>query len=988
METDLSPGQEIAGYRVESFLARGGMGVVYRARDLRLGRLVALKLLAPELAGHDGFRQRFLRESQLAASIDHPHIIPIYRAGRAEDLLYLAMRYIEGSDFRALLRREGLLSGDRAAALFSQVGGALDAAHAQGLVHRDVKPGNVLVAGGHTGDPEHLYLTDFGLTKRTASLSGLTAAGHFLGTLDYVAPEQISGDRVDGRADIYALGCMLYEALTGQRPFERDADAAVMYAHLHDAPEPVSTLRPDLPPELDHVLATALAKRPDDRYQTCAEFVRGLRSVAGATRRNVIVLPDAAVPSTASIARSGSPTPLLPAAPPSHSVGPVPSVAMDDLFRGTVVRTRPEEASVSPAVVSSGAPTVTTPTVGGRTPPPGRRVPVLDRLRNTPRLLVAALAALLLTGVVTGAVLALSAEPARAVTVELPFPVEQYPDKGLDVSRTWRLSGTNGDHLRGELLLVAKNPRAVTFDEVLPKTLASTVEVVTFDPQPHRVIRADPVVRFKTTGQSGRQMLVTYDIEVEPGPLTLERLHQWATDQKAEADLYRTRAGQELPVTLAKLALDPPLLQLAVGEPAERVKVTGTNTRGKPAVSALFVQPSFTSDKPDVATVDATGLVRPVSDGGAFVTAYLGSLSSSAAVHVVDPTTGESKVRPVKQPDGTYTFEGEDQTPGTGGTSPPEIPPEPPTICGAPTAVVANPRDNGMVDVTWVAPTSTDDCPITAFRVDASGHLGQPAKPEDTRATIGPLSAGPHDVTVTAIYPSQELTSTSVSVVVPSDDPPPPCDPVAPAGVSVSSTTVQPGDPVTVAWELQKPDCLSPPSFIVEIGPSLATPNAGDTSVDMEAPDTPGDYLVTVTAVYDVGTAKADTSPTLKVEAPCLADAPANLAVNNQPVPASVPAGESVTITWTVDDAAKYSFYFDFSADEHDRSAEETTVSLGELPTGEYTFRITAQCDDGADKESSSGSLVVEEAPEDPSPSPTPPDDPRAWTETAGRSRL
>ncbi len=282
MQDFVTIGSEVAGYRVESFLGRGGMAVVYRAEDLRLNRWVALKLLAPELSQNERFQQRFMRESQLAASIDHPNIIPIYEAGEADGLLYIVMRYVEGNDLKALVEREGPLDPTRTVSIFAQVAGALDAAHARGLVHRDVKPGNILVASGTGSEtPDHVYLTDFGLTKRSSSLSGFTTTGHFIGTIDYIAPEQISGKPVDGRTDIYALGCVLYQCMTGEPPFQHDDDTAVLWAHLVGAPPSLTSHRPDLPPGIDAVLSTAMAKAPEDRYATCRDFVRALRVELG-----------------------------------------------------------------------------------------------------------------------------------------------------------------------------------------------------------------------------------------------------------------------------------------------------------------------------------------------------------------------------------------------------------------------------------------------------------------------------------------------------------------------------------------------------------------------------------------------------------------------------------------------------------------------------------------------------------------------------------
>jgi YVTN family beta-propeller protein len=284
--TSQEPGTEIAGYRIESFIGRGGMAVVYRAEDMRLGRKVALKLLTPQLADNEQFRQRFIRESRLAASLDHPNIVPIFEAGEADGQLFIAMRYVIGSDLKALLAEEGgQLPLGRTMRLFRQIGNALDSAHRAGLVHRDVKPGNILVAAGARARPaegDHVYLTDFGLTKRTSELSaGLTGTGHFLGTVDYVSPEQIQGRPVGSGTDIYALGCVLYECLTGQLPFRRDDDAALLWAHLVELPPPVTGIRPEVPVGVDAVVARAMAKDPADRYESCAELLEELEEALG-----------------------------------------------------------------------------------------------------------------------------------------------------------------------------------------------------------------------------------------------------------------------------------------------------------------------------------------------------------------------------------------------------------------------------------------------------------------------------------------------------------------------------------------------------------------------------------------------------------------------------------------------------------------------------------------------------------------------------------
>ena len=288
---DRERGSQIADYRIEAVLGRGGMSVVYLADDLRLKRRVALKLLASALAEDERFRDRFLRESELAASLDHANVIPIYEAGEADGSLFIAMRYVEGSDLKALLR-DGPLSEEQAVILTGQIAAALGAAHERGLVHGDVKPSNVLI-----DERGHAYLADFGLTKRVTDERSATGEAQLMGTIDYVSPEQIRGEDVDGRADVYSLGCLLYECLTGRQPFKRGNDAAVLYAHLEDAPPVTDTAA-------DPVLARALAKSPDERFQTCGELAEAAREALGvsAPRRSWFPLVVAAVIVAAGIA--------------------------------------------------------------------------------------------------------------------------------------------------------------------------------------------------------------------------------------------------------------------------------------------------------------------------------------------------------------------------------------------------------------------------------------------------------------------------------------------------------------------------------------------------------------------------------------------------------------------------------------------------------------------------------------------------------------
>jgi serine/threonine protein kinase/CheY-like chemotaxis protein len=275
--TDAHIGRVVAGYRIEERIGRGGMGVVYRAEHLNLRRRAAIKIIAPDLAEASGFRERFNREARIAAALQHPNIVTVYDAGEEDGLLYLAMQHIDGNDLSAVLRAQGRLRPYRALDVCRQIAAALDAAHAQGLIHRDVKPANVLIEG------RTAFLTDFGLTKRVdGTRTQLTQAGDVVGTIHYVAPEQIEGGRVDARSDIYSLGCLVYHCLSGELPFARDTDVAVIYAHLSEEPPRLTSVRPDLPGGLDAVIAKALEKSPDRRFQTCADMLSAARAVIDA----------------------------------------------------------------------------------------------------------------------------------------------------------------------------------------------------------------------------------------------------------------------------------------------------------------------------------------------------------------------------------------------------------------------------------------------------------------------------------------------------------------------------------------------------------------------------------------------------------------------------------------------------------------------------------------------------------------------------------
>jgi serine/threonine-protein kinase len=306
------PGERLSGYVIGGVIGRGGMGIVYEAEHVALSRQVALKIVAPELATDLSFRERFLREARLAAALDHPAIIPIYDAGEADGVVYIAMRRVHGSDLGALLGTGGPMTAERFLQVMRPVAGALDEAHRRRLVHRDVKPQNILVEPPTPDSPEHVFLTDFGLTKRTDDSGGLTKTGVFVGTFRYAAPEQFQGTDLDGRTDQYALACVAQQCLTGSPPFAGDTDSQVMYGHLAAPPPPITAMRPDLPPGVDEVFRRALAKSRDERFPSCAAFVDALEEAIGGT--------SAPAPPRTVVAPA---PPLPPAPPPAPDFGQV-----------------------------------------------------------------------------------------------------------------------------------------------------------------------------------------------------------------------------------------------------------------------------------------------------------------------------------------------------------------------------------------------------------------------------------------------------------------------------------------------------------------------------------------------------------------------------------------------------------------------------------------------------------------------------------------
>jgi streptogramin lyase len=344
----------LAGYRVESVVGQGGMGIVYRATHLRLQRVDALKVITPELAEAAEFRSRFERESQVAAQIDHPNVIPIYAAGDEEGLLYIAMRFVEGTDLRAVLRREGRIEPRRAAQIVAAVGDALDAAHERGLVHRDVKPANVLIA--RLRGQEHVYLSDFGLAKIVASPTGETRTGMFVGTTDYVSPEQALGARLDARSDVYSLGCTLFHMLTGQVPYPMEFEPAKLVAHTQEPVPSVLSIAPDVPAEFETVVARATGKRPEERYPSAGDL--GRAAVAAAEGRPLLDVQRSVATGRAAPIDVATTAPAAPSVPDTTVLATAPADVRPEHTAKTAEAPieQPRAAATAPAATrSSGA---------------------------------------------------------------------------------------------------------------------------------------------------------------------------------------------------------------------------------------------------------------------------------------------------------------------------------------------------------------------------------------------------------------------------------------------------------------------------------------------------------------------------------------------------------------------------------------------------------------------------------------------------------
>ena len=795
----LAPGTHVGDYRIESFIDRGGMAFVYEATDLRLGRHVALKVLAPELAADPDFQKRFLRESRFAASLDHPNIVPIYEAGQAGELLYIAMRFVPGDDLAALLGKEHHLEPQRALGLLSGVASALDTAHAAGLVHRDVKPGNILVVPADRDICEHVYLSDFGLTKRSSSMTRITASGMFTGTMTYIAPEQIQGQPLDARTDLYALGCATYECLTGVAPFVRDDQAALLWAHLSDTPAPLSTHRRELAPA-DHVLAKALAKAPADRYQSGHEFITALsEALTPSQQGHVHPAPGRLRPLAPAPTRPPTPAPptiiRLPAAPAPVSVPAAPA---------TQVRARAQETPTTEGAGAAAAVTVMGRAVPQTAPPPrppGSHRQGRPRARRPswylPALAGAIIAALAASWFVVG--------PGgdRPAAVFLPFALETY-DNGVEVSRSWLLS-EEGDRLHGEVIMLGGSPGA-TFDEVIPKSLAATAGQVRADPAPVEIVRDDPVLRFQAPSGPDGQITLSYDIEVTPEEPTRRRLDSWAADHKRERDAYLASVQEPQPDTLATLALLPDSLSVTVSQQPHQLSLVGTNTDGQPTDPAELGKALWTSTDPSVASVTNTGVVTALAPGAVNIIAQLGPVQAEAVILVTDPTTSSASpshalpdgriVRPA--PGGGPAIQGR-ATVCPDGLAPPCAPaaqpqpeasavPSPSPTCPQPGVAPARFANASMqLRFAAVAPSSSPPPP------SSSSPPPPPSSSPPSSSPPPPSSSSPPPPPTSSPPP----TSTTDPTTGPPSSSPPPTSPSSSSPPPPSSTSSSPPPPTS-----------------------------------------------------------------------------------------------------------------------------------------------------------------------------------------------
>jgi hypothetical protein len=619
-------GSRISGYRLEQQVGRGGMAVVFRAHDERLNRPVALKILSPVLAHDDAFRQRFIAESRAAAAVEDPNIIPVYEAGEADGVLFIAMRLVRGGDLRTLVTQQGPLAPGRAEWIVSAVASALDAAHASGLVHRDVKPANMLL-DVRPGRPDHVYLSDFGVSKAALASSGLTGSGQFLGTVDYAAPEQIHGQVVDGKADQYALGCSAFELLCGHPPFFGKEWLAAMYSHLSTPPPCPSTVRAELPAAVDAVFAKVLSKSPDDRYRTCQDFGAALRAALGGqpyapdglTDPGRHLAPDAEDNATLNpaaverlafrIGRGARPDDLR--------GGDDDDAALQAALTGDTEQRQTRQATVSKPWGRAGARSGPLPS-GSQ---PGRSRTVL---------LGVLIPAILLAGTAAGLLLARSLGPPPAARHQ--FAQQQFPD-GLAVSQLWRLTGPGGSELDVTITVSNANSTAVTaqLEEPIPVAVARDPRALRFPVGPRPLVTGRLLV-WGLRLRAGDAAVVSYRVHEPPLGVSQSRLQLWVQAFRRVASRQTLIASP----AFRSVWISPLNLQLAVGGTGT-LRVHGRLDNGRLAPRADLAGAVWASANPAVLRVSPSGVVTAESAGTTLVTVQIGAKGAVATVVVYSP---------------------------------------------------------------------------------------------------------------------------------------------------------------------------------------------------------------------------------------------------------------------------------------------------------------------------------------------------------------
>jgi len=632
-------GYQISGYRLREQIGRGGMAVVFSAFDERLERQVALKILSPAVAQDGVFRKRFIAESRAAAAVEDPHIIPIYEAGEADGVLFIAMRLVPGGDLRSLVSQRGPLAPARAEWILSAVASALDAAHAAGLVHRDVKPANMLL-DVRPGRPDHVYLSDFGVSKASVSSDVLTTGGQFLGTVDYAAPEQILGNPVDGRTDQYALGCAAFELLCGRPPYSGKQWPAAMYSHL-SGPAPVPTSqRPDLPAAVNSVFARVLAKSPADRYESCQEFAAALRAALG-------------------LKSFGSERPIA------------PDQAHAELSGGGDTASDPVAADPSALRITGPAGAGTDPrttselTAGASAAPPARR---------SGRMLVsAAVAVVLIAGVVAGVLLGRAHSPASVARYRLG--TQPYPG-GLSITQLWTLAGSGGSLLDVSMTVSNASGKAAyaQLDEPIPAGIAPDPSSVTFTSAVAPFAKS-PLAGWDLRLPAHGHAVVSYQVHELASAVSEQRL---ATYVQA----YRAVSSQQALELIAHFGLvtrvwiRPLELQLHVGQ-ARQLTDHGRLYNGHLAPKSDLTGAVWTTANPAVLAVDSSGQVTGLSAGTALVWVQIGGIRVHATV-VVSGSGGADQAsaapsQPTVQPSPSPSSSGSPSpttTPTSGSSSP------------------------------------------------------------------------------------------------------------------------------------------------------------------------------------------------------------------------------------------------------------------------------------------------------------------------------